>query len=58
MVALGAATKVESAEELEAWFNQLCDNAEHLARTSAIAKDYTSKNQGATPLIMQVIFGK
>ena len=58
MVALGAATKVESAAELEAWFNPLRDDAEHLARTSATAKEYTVKNQGATPMIMQVAFGK
>ena len=58
MVALGAATKVESAADLEAWFNPLRDDAEHLARTSATAKEYTVKNQGATPMIMQVAFGK
>lgn len=58
MVALGAATKVESADELEAWFKPLRDDAAHLAHTSTIARDYTTKNQGATPLIMQVVFGK
>lgn len=56
MVALGAATKVESAEELEAWFNPLRDNAEKLAHASSAAKDYTTKNQGATSLIMKIIF--
>lgn len=56
MVALGAATKVESAEELSAWFAPLRDDAAHLARTSAIAKDYTAKNQGATALFMKIAF--
>ncbi len=56
MVALGAATKVESAEELSHWFVPLRDNAEHLAHTSAIAKSYTAKNQGATALFMKIAF--
>lgn len=56
MVALGAATKVESAEELSAWFAPLRDDAAHLAHTSAIAKDYTAKNQGATALFMKIAF--
>lgn len=56
MVALGAATKVESAEELSRWFAPLRDDAEYLARTSAIAKDYTAKNQGATALFMKIAF--
>ena len=56
MVALGAATKVESAEELSAWFAPLRDDAAHLVHTSAIAKDYTAKNQGATALFMKIAF--
>lgn len=58
MVALGAATKVENATDLKAWFEPLRDNEEHLKKTSATAKNYTVKNQGATPLIMKVVFGK
>lgn len=58
MVALGACTKVESADDLEAWFTPLRDDKQHLAYISSAAKDYTAKNQGATPLIMQVVFGK
>ncbi len=58
MVALGAATKVESAEELSAWFAPLRDDADHLARVSAIAKDYTAKNQGATALFMKIAFNE
>lgn len=56
MVALGAATKVESAEELKLWFAPLRDNTEHLTHTSTIAKDYTAKNQGATALFMKIAF--
>ena len=56
MVALGAATKVESAEELSAWFVPLRDDDDHLARVSTIAKDYTAKNQGATALFMKIAF--
>lgn len=56
MVALGAATKVESAEELSAWFVSLRDDVGHLARVSTIAKDYTAKNQGATALFMKIAF--
>ena len=50
MVALGAATKVESAEELKRWFAPLRDDS--VLR----AKVYTVKNQGATSLIMRVAF--
>ena len=56
MVALGAATKVESAAELRDWFTPLRDDEEHLKRVSTTAKDYTSKNQGATSLIMKIVF--
>lgn len=56
MVALGAARKVESAEELMAWFAPLCNDSELLARVSATAKDYTIKNQGATALFMKLAF--
>ena len=58
MVALGAATKVESAEELTAWFAPLRDDADYLAKVSATAKDYTVKNQGATALFMKIAFGE
>ena len=57
MIELGAATKIENAEELKAWFAPLRDNKEHLTNVSSTAKRYTEQNQGATPLIMSVIFG-
>lgn len=56
MVALGAATSVASAAELAAWFVPLRDDEAYLAKASAIAKDYTAKNQGATSLFMKVAF--
>ncbi len=56
MVALGAATKVENSDELKEWFKPLKDNPKHLAKTSTTARDYTQKNQGATALIMKIIF--
>ena len=56
MVALGAARKVESAEELMAWFTPLYNDSELLARVSATAKDYTIKNQGATALFIKLAF--
>lgn len=56
MVALGAATKVENASELESWFAPLRDNSELRAKVSSTAKDYTLKNIGATSLIMKIAF--
>ena len=57
MVALGAATKVESAEDLAEWFAPLRDDHAALQRAGSAAKSYTQKNQGATSLIMKIIFG-
>jgi len=56
MVAIGAATKVESAEELKRWFAPLRDDSVLRAKVSSTAKDYTVKNQGATSLIMRIAF--
>lgn len=58
MVALGVATKVESAEELQRWFTPLRDNEQTLRQVSTTAKEYTSKHQGATSLIMKIVFGE
>ena len=58
MVSLGAARSVTSKEELEQWFTPLRDNADLLAETSHTAKEYTSKNQGATEIIFKSIFQK
>lgn len=56
MVALGVATKVENATDLRQWFEPLRDNLEHLQQVSTAAKEYTLKNQGATSLIMKIVF--
>lgn len=56
MVTLGAATKVESADDLAAWFAPLRDDEQALQKASMAAKDYTQKNQGATQLIMKIAF--
>ena len=58
MVALGVATKVESAEDLHKWFTPLRDNEQTLRQVSTTAKEYTSKHQGATSLIMKIVFGE
>ena len=56
MVALGVATKVENAEDLQKWFTPLRDNDDILQKVSIAAKDYTTKNQGATSLITKIVF--
>jgi 3-deoxy-D-manno-octulosonic-acid transferase len=56
MIALGAATKVESAEDLLKWFKPLREDATFLQEVSNKAKEYTTQNQGATALIMKTIF--
>ena len=56
MVALGVATKVENAKDLQKWFTPLRDNDEALMKVSVAAKDYTTKNQGATSLITKIVF--
>ena len=48
MIALGAATSITTFEELNNWFAPLRDNCDHLTAVSAISKEYTAKNQGAT----------
>ncbi|MEG1645083.1 MAG: glycosyltransferase N-terminal domain-containing protein [Alistipes sp.] len=56
LITLGAATSICSAEELNNWFIPLRDNEEYLHQTRRIAKDYTSKHQGATTIILNTIF--
>jgi len=57
LVTLEAARSVENYEELRAWFTPLRDNEEFLQHTSRIAKDYTTRHQGATEIIARTIFG-
>lgn len=58
LVALGAACSVAGYEELNAWFIPLRDNENHLQKSSRIAKEYTTRNQGATAAILDAVFGK
>lgn len=56
MASEGACCPINDAEELDKWFSaQLNDEAFH-ARSSRSAKDYTSRNCGATELITRTIF--
>ena len=56
LVALEAARPISNYDELNAWFTPLCDNEEFLAKTSRIARDYTTRHQGATGIIVRTIF--
>ena len=56
LVTLGAARSVADYEQLRAWFVPLRDNEEFLQKTSRIAKDYTTRHQGATDIIVKTIF--
>ena len=56
MVSLGAATSVDGAEALKAWFAPLRDDAENLVLASRAAKEYTVRHQGATQCIVKNIF--
>ncbi len=56
MVTLGAARSITTYEELAAWFSPLLNDAEALRKASQTAKDYTTRNQGATTIITQTIF--
>ena len=56
LVTLGAAQPVTSYEELRDWFTPLRTDEELLRKTSRIAKDYTTRHQGATDIIVKTIF--
>ncbi len=56
LVTLAAAQSITSYEELRAWFTPLRDNEVYLQKTSRIAKDYTTRHQGATGIITKTIF--
>lgn len=55
LVTLGAARSVENYEQLRAWFVPLRDNEQFLQKTCRIAKDYTTRHQGATGIIVKTI---
>ena len=57
MIEFGAACSVRSSAELQSWFAPLRDSTECLTEVGNLAKEYTSKNQGATEKIVNHIFG-
>lgn len=56
LVTLGAAHPITNYEQLRDWFTPLRDNEVFLQKTSRIAKDYTTRHQGATSIIIKTIF--
>lgn len=56
LVTLGAARSVTDYEQLRTWFIPLRDNEEFLQKTRRIAKDYTTRHQGATNIIVRTVF--
>ncbi len=56
LIELGAGRSVSSTEELKAWFDELKEDGDYLARLSAIAKVYVGQHRGATEKIIQAIF--
>lgn len=56
LVTLGAARSVSDYAQLREWFTPLRDNEVFLQKTSRIAKDYTTRHQGATSIIIKTIF--
>lgn len=57
LIEVGAARSFTTTDELRAWFAPLRDDAEALKRSGEAARSYTQKNQGATKLILDTIFG-
>ena len=53
---LGVGCSVKSAEELKAWFAELKNDADYLARLAALAKVYVGQHRGVTERIIQAIF--
>lgn len=56
LVTLGAARSISDYTQLRDWFTPLRDNEVFLQKTSRIAKDYTTRHQGATSIIIKTIF--
>ena len=56
LIELGVGRSVTEEYELKAWFDELKNDADYLARLSAIAKVYVGKHRGATEKIVQGIF--
>lgn len=56
LIELGVARSVTSEKELKEWFAELRDDADYLARLSALGKVYVGKHRGATEKIVEAIF--
>lgn len=56
LVMLEAARSVCDYEALRNWFAPLRDDEDLRARTARIAKDYTTRHQGATSIIVKTVF--
>lgn len=56
LATLGAARPIGNAAELSAWFTPLRDDEDFRVKTSNIAKEYTTRHQGATNIIVKTIF--
>lgn len=55
LIDLGAARSVDSYEALKKWFTPLRDDTDRLAEAGRTAKEYTSRHQGATEIIVNTI---
>jgi len=56
LVQLEAARSVSDYESLGGWFAPLRDDEELRSKTARVAKDYTTRHQGATGIIVKTIF--
>ena len=56
LIELGAGRSVKNAEELKIGFEELKNDADYLARLSAIAKVYVGQHRGTTEKIAKAIF--
>ena len=58
LIALGVGRSVKNERELQAWFDELKNDCDYLARLSAIAKVYVGQNRGTTENVIKAIFSK
>jgi 3-deoxy-D-manno-octulosonic-acid transferase len=55
LIELGAGRSVSSTEELKAWFDELKEDGDYLARLAALAKVYVGQHRGVTERIIEKI---
>lgn len=56
LIQLGVGCSVKSTEELRAWFAELNNDGDYLARISALAKVYVEQHRGVTEKVVKTIF--